>query len=125
MVHVIIEENKAISYVRIKGTEGVIPVGLLGPREGVSGSWDYGQPVPIAAYTPLPVGIDGTKFDSSKKSWDFSQPVLVHAFLARLLANVMREAELAREYNGRTSFRGFVERLLAGAERGKQASVRS
>jgi ATP-dependent exoDNAse (exonuclease V) beta subunit len=43
----------------------------------------------------------------------------------QVLANVMRVAELAREYEstGGTSFRGFVEQLLADAERGKQAEA--
>jgi ATP-dependent exoDNAse (exonuclease V) beta subunit len=43
----------------------------------------------------------------------------------QVLANVMRVAELAREYesSGGTSFRGFVEQLLGDAERGKQAEA--
>ena len=43
----------------------------------------------------------------------------------QVLANVMRVAELAREYesSGGTSCRGFVEQLLADAERGKQAEA--
>ncbi len=41
------------------------------------------------------------------------------------LANVMRVAELAREYEtaGGTSFRGFVEQLLEDAEAGKQSEA--
>ena len=43
----------------------------------------------------------------------------------QVLANVMRVAELAREYesSGGTSFRGFVEQLLADADRGRQAEA--
>ena len=43
----------------------------------------------------------------------------------QVLANVMRVAELAREYesSGGTSFRGFVEQLLSDAERGRQAEA--
>jgi ATP-dependent exoDNAse (exonuclease V) beta subunit len=43
----------------------------------------------------------------------------------QVLANVMRVAELAREYesSGGTSFRGFVEQLLGDAERGRQAEA--
>jgi ATP-dependent helicase/nuclease subunit A len=43
----------------------------------------------------------------------------------QVLANIMRVAELAREYESRggTSFRGFVEQLLGDAERGKQAEA--
>ena len=43
----------------------------------------------------------------------------------QVLANVMRVAELAREYesSGGTSFRGFVDELLGDAERGKQAEA--
>lgn len=43
----------------------------------------------------------------------------------QVLANIMRVAELAREYesSGGTSFRGFVEQLLGDAERGKQAEA--
>ena len=43
----------------------------------------------------------------------------------QVLANVMRVAELAREYEscGGTSFRGFVERLLRDRERGRQAEA--
>lgn len=42
----------------------------------------------------------------------------------QVLANVMRVAELAREYeSGGASFRGFVDQLLADAERGRQAEA--
>ena len=43
----------------------------------------------------------------------------------QVLANVMRVAELAREYesSGGTSFRGFVEQLLGDAEHGRQAEA--
>lgn len=43
----------------------------------------------------------------------------------QVLANVMRVAELAREYesSGGTSFRGFVEQLVGDAERGRQAEA--
>jgi ATP-dependent exoDNAse (exonuclease V) beta subunit len=43
----------------------------------------------------------------------------------QVLANIMRVAELASEYesSGGTSFRGFVEQLLGAAERGKQAEA--
>jgi len=43
----------------------------------------------------------------------------------QVLANVMRVAELAREYEstGGTSFRGFVERLVRDRERGRQAEA--
>ncbi|MBO0911593.1 MAG: UvrD-helicase domain-containing protein, partial [Acidobacteria bacterium] len=43
----------------------------------------------------------------------------------QVLANVMRVAELAREYEstGGTSFRGFVEGLVGDGERGRQAEA--
>src|SRR5271157_333416 len=43
----------------------------------------------------------------------------------QVLANVMRVAELAREYEscGGASFRGFVEQLVGDAERGRQAEA--
>jgi len=43
----------------------------------------------------------------------------------QVLANVMRVAELAREYesSGGTSFRGFAEQLQADADRGRQAEA--
>ena len=78
IVHVAIEENHAVSEVRIRGIEGVMPVGLVGTSQD-AGGWNYDQSIPIAAYKPLPVGLDGTKFNVSKGTWDFSQPIFVRA----------------------------------------------
>jgi len=83
MVHVIIEQNKAVSEVRIRGTEGVIPVGLEGTKQSTTGSWNYEQPIPISAYTPLPVGLQGTRFEVKKQEWDYSQPILVQEVEAK------------------------------------------
>jgi hypothetical protein len=79
IVHVAIEENRAISEVRIRGVDGVLPVGLMGTSQGPGGAWSYETSVPIAAYKPLPVGLEGTSFDAKKKSWDYSQAISVQS----------------------------------------------